>query len=385
MNISVENAAEVLPVITSIIPIIIPIIISVVKIFSPTNKAIGIENYSSRAKARLKYSLGIIITFVIFTIGLGTYKDWMPAKIDSGKDNIAILGLIYLLIGIIFLIMCIVIFIIKYLRKEEKKLDKYQKNYRFENIRFGIYISVGVIMMGIAIIINNTMATILFSIFLLFLGVVMLLVFDYEIDRALLYYNNNGKKLYIYRTIDNDNILCGEEKNALSCKSYLIKNKDDVFKEELYIVDKKEIKKDNKKNISSDRFRGVIIKIINYNNDIVSILTCISAILVSIVLYIMGRTHITDVLIGLLIIGYSIIVELVVFYLCYNMLLIIKSQFLWVLKKIIENIKIEIAALYVIIFTLRICCWNKISIIEFTLHFIVLSIMCKLFIKAYCK
>lgn len=94
----------------------------------------------------------------------------------------------------------------------------------------------------------------------------------------------------------------------------------------------------------------------------------------------MGRTHITDVLIGLLIIGYSIIVELVVFCLCYNMLLIIKSQFLWVLKKIIENIKIVIAVLYVIIFTLRICCWNKISIIEFTIHLIVLSIMCKLLI-----
>ena len=283
------------------------------------------------------------------------------------------------------MIIVVVISISKYLRKEEKDLDKYQKNYKFENIRFGIYVSVGLIMMGIAIIMNDLMVAIVISIFLLFLGVVMLLFFDYEADRALLCYYIHGKRLYIYRTIDNENVLCGIEKNALSCKSYIIKNRDDVFKNKLYIVDKKEIKKDNKKNISSDRFRGVIIKIINYNNDIVSILTCISAILVSIVLYIMGRTHITDVLIGLLIIGYSIIVELVVFYLCYNMLLIIKSQFLWVLKKIIENIKIVIAALYVIIFTLRICCWNKISIIEFTLHFIVLSIMCKLFIKAYCK
>lgn len=385
MDKNVELVTEVLSLIPAIIPAIIPVIIPVFKIFSPVNKTIGIENYSSRVKARLKYSLGFIIIFVIFTIGLGTYKNWMPDKLDSGKENVVILGFIYLLIGIIFMIIVVVISISKYLRKEEKDLDKYQKNYKFENIRFGIYVSVGLIMMGIAIIMNDLMVAIVISIFLLFLGVVMLLFFDYEADRALLCYYIHGKRLYIYRTIDNENVLCGIEKNALSCKSYIIKNRDDVFKNKLYIVDKKEIKKDNKKNISSDRFRGVIIKIINYNNDIVSILTCISAILVSIVLYIMGRTHITDVLIGLLIIGYSIIVELVVFYLCYNMLLIIKSQFLWVLKKIIENIKIVIAALYVIIFTLRICCWNKISIIEFTLHFIVLSIMCKLFIKAYCK
>lgn len=381
MDKNVELVTEVLSLISAIIPVIIPVF----KIFSPVNKTIGIENYSSRVKARLKYSLGFIIIFVIFTIGLGTYKNWMPDNLDSGKENVVILGFIYLLIGIIFMIIVVVISISKYLRKEEKDLDKYQKNYKFENIRFGIYVSVGLIMMGIAIIMNDLMVAIVISIFLLFLGVVMLLFFDYETDRALLCYYIHGKRLYIYRTIDNENVLCGIEKNALSCKSYIIKNRDDVFKNKLYIVDKKEIKKDNKKNISSDRFRGVIVKIINYNNDIVSILTCISAILVSIVLYIMGRTHITDVLIGLLIIGYSIIVELVVFYLCYNMLLIIKSQFLWVLKKIIENIKIVIAVLYVIIFTLRICCWNKISIIEFTIHLIVLSIMCKLFIKAYCK
>jgi|GEM_PF-4500530 len=348
---------------------LIPAIIPVFKIFSPVNKTIGIENYSSRVKARLKYSLGVIIIFVIFTIGFGTYKNWMPDKLDSGKENIVILGFMYLLIGIIFMIIGVLISISKYLRKEEKDLDKYQKNYKFENIRFGIYVSVGLIMMGIAIIMNDLMVSIVISIFLLFLGVVMLLFFDYEADRALLYYYIHGKRLYIYRTIDNENVLCGIEKNALSCKSYIIKNRDDVFKNKLYIVDKKEIKKDNKKNISSDRFRGVIVKIINYNNDIVSILICISAILVSIVLYIMGRTHITDVLIGLLAVGGSVIVEL-----------IIKSLLPCILKKIIENIKIVIAVLYVIIFTLRICCWNKISIIEFTLHFIVLSIMCKLLI-----
>lgn len=365
MDKNVELVTEVL----SLIPAIIPVIIPVFKIFSPVNKTIGIENYSSRVKARLKYSLGFIIIFVIFTIGLGTYKNWMPDKLDSGKENVVILGFIYLLIGIIFMIIVVVISISKYLRKEEKDLDKYQKNYKFENIRFGIYVSVGLIMMGIAIIMNDLMVAIVISIFLLFLGVVMLLFFDYESDRALLCYYIHGKRLYIYRTIDNENVLCGIEKNALSCKSYIIKNRDDVFKNKLYIVDKKEIKKDNKKNISSDRFRGVIVKIINYNNDIVSILICISAILVSIVLYIMGRTHITDVLIGLLAVGGSVIVEL-----------IIKSLLPCILKKIIENIKIVIAVLYVIIFTLRICCWNKISIIEFTLHFIVLSIMCKLLI-----
>lgn len=365
MDKNVELVTEVL----SLIPAIIPVIIPVFKIFSPVNKTIGIENYSSRVKARLKYSLGFIIIFVIFTIGLGTYKNWMPDKLDSGKENVVILGFIYLLIGIIFMIIVVVISISKYLRKEEKDLDKYQKNYKFENIRFGIYVSVGLIMMGIAIIMNDLMVAIVISIFLLFLGVVMLLFFDYEADRALLCYYIHGKRLYIYRTIDNENVLCGIEKNALSCKSYIIKNRDDVFKNKLYIVDKKEIKKDNKKNISSDRFRGVIVKIINYNNDIVSILICISAILVSIVLYIMGRTHITDVLIGLLAVGGSVIVEL-----------IIKSLLPCILKKIIENIKIVIAVLYVIIFTLRICCWNKISIIEFTLHFIVLSIMCKLLI-----
>lgn len=51
-------------------------------------------------KARLKYSMGIIITFAIFTMGLATYIKWMPYKVDNGKGNIVILGLMYLLIGL---------------------------------------------------------------------------------------------------------------------------------------------------------------------------------------------------------------------------------------------------------------------------------------------
>ena len=113
MDKNVELVTEVL----SLIPAIIPVIIPVFKIFSPVNKTIGIENYSSRVKARLKYSLGFIIIFVIFTIGLGTYKNWMPDKLDSGKENVVILGFIYLLIGIIFMIIVVVISISKYLRK----------------------------------------------------------------------------------------------------------------------------------------------------------------------------------------------------------------------------------------------------------------------------
>lgn len=52
-------------------------------------------------------------------------------------------------------------------------------------------------MMGIAIIMNDLMVAIVISIFLLFLGVVMLLFFDYEADRALLCYYIHGKRLYI--------------------------------------------------------------------------------------------------------------------------------------------------------------------------------------------
>ena len=33
-------------------------------------------------------------------MGLGTYIKWMPYKVDNGKGNIVILGLMYLLIGL---------------------------------------------------------------------------------------------------------------------------------------------------------------------------------------------------------------------------------------------------------------------------------------------
>lgn len=365
---------------------LIPLLMPLVKIFNLDNKVIGLENYAARVRVSLKTSFEFIIFFIIATMLLGNYEE-LTSKIKDdiphSLHNIDGLGYMYMFVGIIIFIICVIAiaYIHIKLRKIIKNMDKYEKNYLFEKVRVGFYTFVGFMSLGIATINKKMSISIICSIILLIVGIYIFILFRYEADRALLFYYLEDRKVYIYRAIDSDNFLCGTEKNALSCKSYIIKNKDDLLKEELYIVDKKEIKKDgkkdNKKNIKVNRYRQAIVKIFNENTDITNILIFISAISVSVVLYNTGRTCMTDLLIGFLVIGYTVAVELVIICVCHKMLLLIKSLLPQILKKLIKNIKIVITVIYALIFIFRMCCWNKISFIEFTIHLIVLSIVFK--------
>lgn len=367
-----EIIKEIIKEISGILPLI-PLLMPLVKIFNLDNKVIGLENYAARVRVSLKTSFEFIIFFIIATMLLGNYEE-LTSKIKDdiphSLHNIDGLGYMYMFVGIIIFIICVITiaYIHIKLRKTIKNMDKYEKNYLFEKVRVGFYTFVGFISLGIAIINKKMSISIICSIILLIVGIYIFILSRYEADRALLFYYLEDREVYIYRAIDSDNFLCGTEKNALSCKSYIIKNKGDLLKEELYIVDKKEIKKDGKKDNKKN---------INENTDITNILIFISAISVSVVLYNTGRTCMTDLLIGLLVIGYTVAVELVIICVCHKMLLLIKSLLPQILKKLIKNIKIVIAVIYALIFIFRMCCWNKISFIEFTIHLIVLSIVFK--------
>lgn len=204
--------------------------------FSAGNSVIGIETYSKRNRTRINRILCYTLMLVTITLVLGTYRHWIPDEADIRKDTFVFPGFIYSLIGLFIFLFCIVKAIEKVIKRETRGLDRYQKNFAWEKIRFGFYISLGFLAMGLAIIINEIFIAILCSGFILYISITFLL-FDYEADRALLYYKT-PEKIYIYRAIDEENFLCGKEKNAKSCKYFLIKSRKSVLKKKLYVVDK---------------------------------------------------------------------------------------------------------------------------------------------------
>ena len=236
-KIIVSEVLQVLPVITLLMPLLMPLL----KVFTPTNKVIGLEDYGRRIRARLKLSFEFIIFFIIITMILGSYDKLISKirnKIPGSLHDIKDLGYIYLSFGIIILILCIIFYMYIKEKKVTKDTDEYQKKFIFKNVRVGFYISIGFTSIGIATVFQELEVVILCSVVLLIFGI--LILFSYEADRALLFYKMGDVKIYIYRALDEDKLLCGKEINALSCKSYIIKNKSYIMKNVLYIVDKEE-------------------------------------------------------------------------------------------------------------------------------------------------
>ena len=216
------------------------------------NNVIGLEDYETRKKSRFNTCLMFILLFVIATLILSTYNTWITFIIDnydSKKDNVAILGLLYMCVAVIILVLWLFHLIFMLPKNIRKDMDKYEKNYQTEKIRFGFYIFICFFLLGLTIILQNPIATIIFIFVIFGLGIITLYLPDCESDRALLYIKDADlKKIYIYRTIDNDKLLCGVKKNALSCTSYIVKSKIDVFKNELYLVDKEQKEENIQKN-----------------------------------------------------------------------------------------------------------------------------------------
>lgn len=207
------------------------------------NLVMGIEDYSTRKKARFLTCLNCILLFVIVTLILGTYNIWIKTLIagfDVQKSDIGVLGLLYLATSLLIFVLWLIWLLYVFFKKTTKGMDKYEKNHANENIRFVTYIWIGMFLLGLAIIKQNVLFTIEIIVVIFLIGIMILFLFDYEADRALIYIKDGDSKLYIYRTLDSDSLLCGRKKNALSCTSYIVVNKKDILLKELFVVDREQ-------------------------------------------------------------------------------------------------------------------------------------------------
>lgn len=346
--------------------IITPLLAIIAKLFNPANKVIGLEDYKARVKARLKDSIVIIMIFIIFTILLGTYSKWMPNELNPNKEGeICTLGFLYFVLGfVVFLMWLIVVAIIhKFTKNTITESDKCDKS---ESIRYVLYSSLGFIFMGWAIIIQDSTSTIISLMAILFLGVIILILFDHEADKALLYYKSSGRVVYIYRAIDNDNLLCGTDKNALSCKFYIIKNKNYVFKEKLYVVDKDNVEEKSKKSIDISK---KIVEIFNKYKNSFSISIVVSAIIIMVVFYF--KKEIEKNIVTRLIIVVSILLAIIFI----KKIVVFMRDFLLCIKKLAaKSIKIVTFIIYILFLISVGYLFNKTFSKEWILHFLMLSL-----------
>ena len=196
--------------------------------------------------------------------------------------------------------------------------------------------------------------------------VIILILFDHEADKALLYYKSSGRVVYIYRAIDNDNLLCGTDKNALSCKFYIIKNKNYVFKEKLYVVDKDNVEEKSKKSIDISK---KIVEIFNKYKNSFSISIVVSAIIIMVVFYF--KKEIEKNIVTRLIIVVSILLAIIFI----KKIVVFMRDFLLCIKKLAaKSIKIVTFIIYILFLISVGYLFNKTFSKEWILHFLMLSL-----------
>ena len=224
-----------------ILVLIITIITFIFPVFFPVGTINGFETYDVRYKKELRNILIFIAVFILLSMTLGTYKIWGLYRNDTSVINF--MGIAFIIAGIIW--------IVGYIKRRVN--SKYKQN---RNIIY--YCVVGLILSGIAIFLQNRDISILISVALFSLGMFFL---DFIIDGAhnpkLYYRSEDGKIIYIYYRLDDDNFLCGDKKNANLCEWYVVKNKDEIYREKLEIVSGDEKVQNlqemqNKKSINSE-------------------------------------------------------------------------------------------------------------------------------------
>lgn len=376
----IEFVIRILHLLLGVSPLILPFF----KIFSPTNKVIGIEDYATRVRTRLKYSLGIILMMGLITLLLGTYREWIPEKLKKDNDSITEIGITYALFSIFFFILSTKLLIENIIKKIGRGLDKYERNYKWEKVRTGYYIFLGLMLMGVSIIINEILTTISCVILILILGFLMILLFDYEADRALLYYEEEEEKIYIYRSIDTDNLLCGKKKNARSCNSYLIKDKNSVLKVKLYVVDKEAEKaKKIKKSIDWSRKIGKIVEVFKEYNHFYNRITVVTAIIVGTLFYNKEKVEIKDFVIMLCIILISNIFIMFIMELMKKIMSSVRIIFLWIKKETKKHWKKIIGIIYALLSILRLILFNRIFLVEWVMHAVILGLGLNLLLNKF--
>ena len=332
--------------------------------------------------AKVMLTFKYIVSFIIFIVLLGNYKNLILQNIKlSGNIDLAgsinnilysftdnkDLGILYVIIGALILLISLALYISKSLRlkKIAIHIDKYEKNYLYENCRASGLIATGMILMGISTIVQELYISIILSIIQTIICLDILYFKCYEADRALFYYyNDDSKIIYIYRSYDKDTFLCGIKKSALSCNYYIVMNKKDIFEHELYLVDKKSTETSHEKsNIKKNN--NTLCKIIKNN-----IVIMFFAVIFTSASYFFKKSGIVWLLLEtILIVSFNLLIQKYSHFL--KEIILNKLSFL---KK---HIKLIAEILYLILLGIRIIICNKLPLLEWMLHLLVSSMIFK--------
>ena len=276
------------------------------------------------------------------------------------------LGILYVIIGTLILLISLALYISKSLRlkKTAIHIDKYEKNYLYENCRVSGLIATGMILMGISTIVQQLFISIFLSIIQTIICLDILYFNCYEADRALFYfYNADSKIIYIYRSYDKDTFLCGIKKSALSCNYYIVMNKKDIFEHELHLVDETIETRHEKSNIT--RNNNTLCKIIKNN-----IVIMFFAVIFTTTSYFFDKNGILCFLLEtVLIVSLNLLIQ--------KYLHFLKEIILNIFSFLRKHIKLIAEIIYLILLGIRIIICNKLPLLEWMLHLLISSIIFK--------